>query len=93
MKEFYRIGEDGVVTKFDGSTLASLQQAVGGYITTAPITSDGKLPQNTTAYADDEGMLKGKAWNPVATELCGYPLVGPVAIRATKKVTALLESL
>ncbi len=88
-KPFYRISERGGVTTFDGSALASLQGAVGGYITTAPITSLGLVPRNVTAYANDEGLHL--AYNERASFICGYPLYGPVVIRATAKVTAKLQ--
>lgn len=89
-KAFIRISEDGKFTKFDGDNLDALQKAVGGWITTAPITHDGLIPGNVTAYADDEGLLKGCAYNATASTICGYQLVGPVVIRATKSVLAKL---
>lgn len=92
-KAFIRISEDGEITKFDGSTLEDLQKAVGGWITTAPITRNGFIPVNTTAYADDEGLLKGSQYNKLASALCGHPLVGPVVIRATKSVLSKLDSI
>lgn len=93
MKEFYRIGTDGQVTTFDGSKLEALQEAVGGYITTAPVTALAPIPRNTVAYANDEGLIIGEAYNTRASFLCGTPLVGPVVIRATKKVSELLGHL
>lgn len=90
-KVFIRISEDGKFSKFDGDKLDNLQKAVGGWITTAPITRYGLIPGNTTAYADDEGLLKGCAYNATASTICGYQLVGPVVIRATKSVRVKLS--
>lgn len=89
-KPFVRIGEDGGISVIDGDKLAALQEAVGGYITTAPITRNGLIPGNTTAYANDEGIILGMSFNRIASEVCGYQLFGPVVIRATAKVRELL---
>lgn len=90
-KPFVRIAEDGSQTLVDGHDYTELQKAVGGYITTAPITRAGTLPGNTTAYANDEGILMGLAYNSRASQLCGYQLFGPVVIRATAKVKQILN--
>lgn len=90
-KPFVRIAEDGSTTFIDGDKLANLQAAVGGYITSAPITREGFIPGNTTAYANDEGILLGMRRNALASVVCGYPLFGPVVIRATAKVLSVLE--
>lgn len=89
-KPFVRIGEDGSTSIIDGDRLAALQEAVGGWITTAPITRNGMIPGNTTAYANDEGLILGLSYNSLASDVCGYKLFGPVVIRATAKVRELL---
>ena len=56
-----------------GEQLKSLQEAVGGHITTVTISSDACL------ICDDEGVLKGKPLNAQASML-GAPIVGDVLI-------------
>lgn len=90
-KPYLRISESGERSIFDGDKLDNLQAAVGGYITTAPITRDGTIPVNTTAYANDVALLYGMEYNMAASAICGYPLVGPVVIRLTKKVKEILK--
>lgn len=60
-------------------TLTQLQQAVGGYIETVP-------SRRALAFCDEEGLLKGKAANPLAQALTSVPLVGDVAVLVKVKV-------
>lgn len=86
-KAFYRIDPNATVTEVLITDYKDAQREVGGYFTMAPITPLGKIPRNTTAYVNDEGILMGLRFNMVASFTCGYELYGPVLIRATKKVT------
>ena len=57
----------------DGTfTLAQLQAAVGGYI---EIVAEGNFQM---MLADEEGALKRLPNNPVASDLMGFKLCGPV---------------
>lgn len=54
-----RIDTDGTMTTID-VTLGGLQQAVGGYVERVAI-SDGRV-----MWVNEEGLLVGLDWNPVA---------------------------
>ena len=50
-----------------------MQAAVGGYIETVPHS-------NSRAYANEEGLVHGLPFNPVASRRFDYPLVGDVFV-------------
>lgn len=106
MYHVFTIATDGTVTKEEqkkAPDLAQLQKAVGGYIETIPYVTtfehDGITYKRGTACANEEGLLKGHAENPIATKLyrdalvkhCGmtlgqcafYGIVGPAVFYAT----------
>jgi len=56
-------------------TLKDLQGWVGGYIQTVGLYNDDML-----MVVDEEGLLKGKAHNKVASQLTGLRIVGDVVI-------------
>ncbi len=68
---------DGTTTNLKDTSLKSLQGAVGGYIEIV------NAPNGKLIVLDEEGKLKGKAVNLVATRLYGNPndvIVGDVVI-------------
>jgi len=63
------------ITVFDKEQpLKVLQDIVGGWIEHVP------LPDGRSMWANEEGLMKGLAYNPQASELSGRMIVGPVAI-------------
>ena len=54
--------------------LEVLQKVVGGWIEHVP------LPDGRSMWANEEGLMKGLAYNPQASEMAGRMIVGPVAI-------------
>jgi len=65
-----------VVVKEIAAGLEALQQAVGGWIASVDIPGLTKV----VAWADDEGMIKGKAYNMRAALLAGQDLVGDIVV-------------
>ena len=84
------IAEDGSVTPVELSTkldrrLKELQLAVGGYITLIPCIISG-----WAMFVDEEGLLRGRASNIVATRLythagIGRDLTGPAVLVPERK--------
>ena len=54
-------------------SLAWIQRQVGGYIEALAMRRQDMT--NLVMVVDEEGKLKGKAVNPVATRLCGYDTI------------------
>ena len=84
-------GETRKFSPADGKkfTLEELQSAVGGKIEFVP-SPQGRGYDNCrdpyVVIADEEGVLKSKAFNTGASFLVGYPLVGDVVIVEEKYV-------
>ncbi len=55
--------------------LPALQEAVGGYIESVPVSSNWKI-----AYVNEEGRLLNLEPNHMATGLVGMPICGPLVI-------------
>ena len=74
--------------------LAWLQEQVGGWIETVPYFTKFRDGKRGTAYANEEGIIKGMPFNRVATEVYGHciefaqNLYGPVVITFREKVEA-----
>tara|TARA_R100000458_G_scaffold39271_1_gene36769 strand:+ start:1867 stop:2277 length:411 start_codon:yes stop_codon:yes gene_type:complete len=69
------VTEDGNVTVEEmPNTLVEYQTRVGGYIEPVSFEWNG---QECTAFVDEEGLIKGKAMNPLLCMIVGHPfLVG-----------------
>jgi len=61
-----------------GYTLDEIQDLVGGYVVFLP------LGEGLVLLVDEEGLMKGKTFNPYASALAGQPIVGDVAIVSRK---------
>ena len=61
-------------------TLKQLQESVGGYIERVlpPVESD--VPKGLVFLVDEEGLLKPKLLNALATAMLGAPVVGDLAV-------------
>lgn len=78
------IQPDGHITvdpDYKASSLDTLQTAVEGYIEPVTITR----PQVSRsgpylAYVNEEGLIHGQAFNPLAEQLFGVQIVGPLAV-------------
>jgi hypothetical protein len=91
--KLWTIAVDGTTTSqdFDRKVkLEELQKVVGGYIEHVPVGKDGKFNgERAVAFINEEGKLKGLAYNKVATDLVneaspGFKfidhIVGPMVI-------------
>jgi hypothetical protein len=68
-------GEQTVITPSEGTfSLEELQKYVKGFIEIAPI------PEGRFAIFNEEGRLKQMRLNPVASQVAGQSLVGPVLV-------------
>jgi len=67
-------GDDGKYT------LKQLQESVGGYIERVlpPVESD--VPKGLVFLVDEEGLLKPKTLNALATAMLGAPVVGDLVV-------------
>lgn len=72
------IKESGTISEWkdSGDQLESLQKAVGGYIETVPVRPWRKV----VMIVDEEGVLKGKGINVIASEMAGQTIVGDVVL-------------
>ena len=72
------IKESGFISEWkdSGDQLESLKKAVGGYIETVPVRPWRKV----VMVVDEEGVLKGKGINIIASEMAGQPIVGDVVL-------------
>ena len=70
------VGAKKEIVPADGKklTLEEMQAAVGGYIERVVIPKVGEM------YVDEEGLLKGKPINQMASLIAGMPIVGDVLI-------------
>lgn len=81
--EAFLIQEDGTTQVIhpsgDKFTLEELQGHVGGYIQMLPVPKKpGK--ERLIALVDEEGLLRNKSFNPVASKAVGFDLVGPAIV-------------
>lgn len=76
MANYVLVSETGEVSSIECNSLEDLQREVGGLITS--VWAGEELPQGTTVFANDEGILIGMQYNYVASFVVGHPLVGPV---------------
>lgn len=92
------VKENGSIEFFQANDYTDYQKAVGGLITGVYSRA---LPEDTTIFANDEGLLIGMDYNFVASSLVGTHLVGPVVFAGppdeegevtdvTQEVTALV---
>lgn len=70
------------VLKVEGDQLSSLQKAVGGYIELVGVPADPDL----VLVVDEEGRLKDKPVNMVASEIALQPLVGDMVMMERKQL-------
>ncbi len=83
-KEGYLVfKQDGTMQHFEAKSvgLHELQEAVGGYITTAEIRGVANKP-NLIFVVDEEGNLKTSELNVLISEMFGVRFVGNVVIIA-----------
>ena len=66
-----------IVEGIQKPTLKAAQDMVEGYVEALRFERDGVAAQ---ALFNEDGLLKKMPVNPVASEIVGYPLVGPVII-------------
>ena len=65
----------------DGTfTLKQLQSAVGGYIEQVMPRSANDAPSGVVFLCDEEGLLKEKPFNPLASALVGHNIVGDLVV-------------
>lgn len=57
------------------NTLEAMQKQVGGYIETVTL-----IPGKAVMIVNEEGLLLGFGFNPVATRVAGTKIVGPALI-------------
>ncbi len=65
-----------LTTEKDAPSLEELQGAVGGYIEVVQIPA----MRGVLMIVDEEGRMKGKAVNAIASEIAGTEIVGDVVI-------------
>lgn len=72
------IKETGEILEFQAgdNLLKSLQEAVGGYIERVLI----RPWDNVVMYVDEEGLLKGRYINQVASQIAGQTIVGDAVL-------------
>ena len=75
-------GRITVDTDCPSNDLRTLQEAVGGYLEAVTLTR----PQVSRTgpylgYVNEEGLLHGLEYNPLAAELFGVQIVGPLAVQ------------
>ena len=74
-------GEITVDPDYQASNLKALQSAVGGYIEPVTITRPQVSRSGPyVAYVNEEGLIHGQAFNPLAEQLFGVQIVGPLAV-------------
>jgi len=81
------LGTDNKVSRYNVDSLESLQKAVGGYIEMLrphKAIDEGLLKSDIILIVDEEGILKNKAVNLIASALFGSILVGDVVITKEK---------
>ena len=65
----------------DGTyTLKQLQAAVGGYIEQVAPRSANEAPSGVVFLCDEEGLLKNKPFNSLASSLVGRNIVGDLVV-------------
>jgi hypothetical protein len=85
------LGTDNKVSRYNVDSLESLQKAVGGYIEMLrphKAIDEGLLKSDIILIVDEEGILKNKAVNLIASALFGSILVGDVVITKEKGTEA-----
>ncbi|ADY27523.1 hypothetical protein Deipr_2399 (plasmid) [Deinococcus proteolyticus MRP] len=66
---------------YKASSLDALQTAVDGYIEPVTITRPQVSRSGPyVAYVNEEGLIHGQAFNPLAEQLFGVQIVGPLAV-------------
>ncbi len=81
------LGTDNKVSRCNVDSLESLQKAVGGYIEMLrphKAIDEGLLKSDIILIVDEEGILKNKEVNLIASALFGSILVGDVVITKEK---------
>lgn len=81
------LGTDNKVSRYNVDSLESLQKAVGGYIEMLrphKAIDEGLLKSDIILIVDEEGILKNKEVNTIASALFGSILVGDVVITKEK---------
>ena len=81
------IGTNNRISRYEVDGLESLQKAVGGYIEMLrphKAIDEGLLKSDIILIVDEEGILKNKAVNLIASALFGSILVGDVVITKEK---------
>ena len=81
------LGTDNKVSRYNVDSLESLQKAVGGYIEMLrphKAIDEGLLKSDIILIVDEEGILKNKEVNLIASALFGSILVGDVVITKEK---------
>lgn len=81
------LGTDNKVSRYNVDSLESLQKAVGGYIEMLrphKAIAEGLLKSDIILIVDEEGILKNKEVNLIASVLFGSILVGDVVITKEK---------
>lgn len=74
MSETKIISGDPITFFTEEQPLEVLQKVVGGWI------EHVQLRDGRSMWVNEEGLMKGLAYNPKASEMAGRSIVGPVAI-------------
>ena len=63
-----------IIKDVDDSSLAKKQKLIGGYLEYCP------LDEHSFMYVDEEGLIKGRQANPVASAIANRMIVGDVLL-------------
>jgi hypothetical protein len=79
--KMYKLSINGTEEEMQDTSLESMQKTVGGYIEIV------YLPDGRMMVVDEEGLLKNKDLNIVASQLAGQQIVGDVIIAENGEIT------